>query len=146
MSVIKLAIVEDENNLSGILEKILSNRFPEVEIKVFSTANKFIQKMNDSVFHVVILDIQLPDANGIDILKTIKATYPDTEIILMTAYYDRKIAIEGIKCGAYEYFEKPFSEYEIENVVKNVIEKLRLKKEIKYLREINAKRLFSRRD
>ena len=102
----KILIVDDEKSTTESLELILS----DVGFSVL-TAHNFadsIRIIKDTLIDLVITDLRLPDASGIDLITHIKRETPDTEVILMTAYGSLDISIEAIKAGAYYYLEKPF--------------------------------------
>ncbi|HHY40262.1 MAG TPA: sigma-54-dependent Fis family transcriptional regulator, partial [Syntrophaceticus sp.] len=77
------------------------------EITVAENGNDARKAFQD-FYHLVLLDLKLPDVSGITLLKEIKARHPDTEVIIMTGYSTVKSAVEAIQLGAYDYLEKPF--------------------------------------
>jgi DNA-binding NtrC family response regulator len=83
---------------------------------------------------LILLDILLPDGNGLDLLANLKDTDPTVEIIMVTAVNDVQAAVKAIKLGAYEYIIKPFVVDEVLTVIKRAFEKRSLKKEVAYLR------------
>jgi DNA-binding NtrC family response regulator len=100
-------VVDDEPSVTGSLEVILSGAGFEV-----LTANSFAAAtaiLNRTSFDLVITDLRISDASGIDLIKHIKRNIPETEVILMTAYGSLDITIEAIKAGAYYYLEKPYT-------------------------------------
>ena len=103
----KIFVVDDEPSVTGSLEVILSGAGFEV-----LTANSFAAAtaiLNRTSFDLVITDLRISDASGIDLIKHIKRNTPETEVILMTAYGSLDITIEAIKAGAYYYLEKPYT-------------------------------------
>jgi DNA-binding NtrC family response regulator len=103
----KILVVDDEPSVTGSLEVILSGAGFEV-----LTANSFAAAtaiLNRTSFDLVITDLRISDASGIDLIKHIKRNTPETEVILMTAYGSLDITIEAIKAGAYYYLEKPYT-------------------------------------
>ena len=69
--------------------------------------------MGAGVFHLVFIDLRLPDSSGIDLLARVKGESPDTEVILMTGHGSLDITIKAIKKGAYYYLEKPFTPQQV---------------------------------
>ena len=65
-----------------------------------------IQKVKSQIIHVVVLDIQLPDGSGDNVINTIKKLQPNSEILIMTAYRDIELVTRTIKAGAYDYLVK----------------------------------------
>jgi DNA-binding NtrC family response regulator len=103
----KILVVDDEPSVTGSLEVILSGAGFEV-----LTANSFaasIAILERTGVDLVITDLRLSDASGIDLIKHIKQNSPEIEVILMTGYGSLDITIEAIKAGAYYYLEKPYT-------------------------------------
>jgi len=103
----KILVVDDEPSVTGSLEVILSGAGYEV-----LTANSFAAAtaiLDRTSVDLVITDLRLADASGIDVIRHIKRNTPETEVILMTGYGSLDITIEAIKAGAYYYLEKPYT-------------------------------------
>ena len=103
----RILVVDDEKSMTATLALILSDAGFEV-----LTAESFAESINilrGATVDLVITDLRLSDASGIDLITHIKSETPGTEVILMTAYGSLDIAIEAIKRGAYYYLEKPFT-------------------------------------
>jgi DNA-binding NtrC family response regulator len=101
----KILIVDDEKSVTESLELILRDAgFTVLIAQSFADATRI---MKDTLFDLVITDLRLSDASGIDLITHVKNETPDTEVILMTAYGSIEITIEAIKAGAYYYLEKP---------------------------------------
>jgi DNA-binding NtrC family response regulator len=83
---------------------------------------------------LILLDIRLPDINGIELLERLKAMEPNAEVIMVTAVKEIDVAVKAIKLGAYEYIIKPFSVDDILNLINRALEKHNLVKEVTYLR------------
>lgn len=103
----KILVVDDEESITESLDLILSEAGFEV-ITTHSFAES-IAILKDTVVDLVITDLRLSDANGIDLITHVKNETPHTEVILMTAYGSVDITIEAIKAGAYYYLEKPYT-------------------------------------
>ena len=89
-------------------------------------------------FDVVVTDVRLPDASGLDILRTIKGRNDDTCVIVMTAYGTIKDAVEAMKHGAYDYITKPFSLDEFMIIVERALEVKRLREDnLRLRRDLN---------
>lgn len=103
----KILVVDDEPSVTGSLQLILSDAGYEV-----LTAHTFadaIAILKQTELDLVITDLRLADASGIDLIMHIKRNTPDLEVILMTAYGSLDVTIEAIKAGAYYYLEKPYT-------------------------------------
>ena len=103
----KILVVDDEPSVTGSLELILSGAgFEVLTARSFADSTKILKHTQADL---VITDLRLSDASGIDLIKHIKRNTPDVEVILMTAYGSLDVTIEAIKAGAYYYLEKPYT-------------------------------------
>ncbi|MEJ2058223.1 MAG: sigma-54 dependent transcriptional regulator, partial [Desulfofustis sp.] len=93
-------------------------------------------------FDILLLDIRLPDMDGMEILAAVRQKKPETQVIVMTGYSTVQNAVEAMKGGAFDYLAKPFTEDELVLAVKKAIEDKRLRDENTLLR----KQLFERFD
>ena len=92
----------------------------------------------------MLCDILMPDGNGLDLLREIKAVDADAAVIMMTAYTSTKSAIEAMKLGAYDYISKPFDVDELKIVAQKALEQAELADENVYLRrELEQKYTFN---
>ncbi len=114
----KIAIIDDEQEILEILERFLS-RSKKFDIKTFSNPKDAINKVKSDTYDIVLLDIMMPQMNGIDFLKEIKySPSSNTKIIMMTAYSSQDRMIECEKVGAEDYITKPFiSLRDVENKI-----------------------------
>lgn len=125
-------IVDDEESLAkGIalgLPKDYRSRF-------FTTAESALESMQEDPPDLVLLDIGLPGINGVEALGIMKKEYPDTVVIMITAFEDIKTVIAAMRLGAYDYVVKPIQMDSLELTVKNALESIRLRKEVQALQE-----------
>jgi DNA-binding NtrC family response regulator len=132
----KILVVDDEPSVTGSLELILSERGFEV-----LTANSFASStaiLSKTSVNLVITDLRLSDASGIDLIKHIKKNTPDVEVILMTGYGSVDITIEAIKAGAYYYLEKPYTADRLFTLVERALQLIALKHENESLKRTIA--------
>lgn len=132
-----ILIVDDEEIVRKSCIRILSPQgYNLVTAKNASEAAKRLQ--NES-FDLVLADLVMPDATGIDLLKKIKEEWPETEVIIITGYGTVKTAVDAFKYGAYDFIEKPFTPEVLLNSVERCLEKKKLEIEnIRLRQEINA--------
>ena len=108
----KLLVVEDEPNLLSIIRKGLSESNNEVSVAMDGrTALEMIQEYN---FDVVILDIMIPEINGIEICRRLRASKNFVPILLLTALGTTENVVTGLNAGADDYMAKPFKFTELE--------------------------------
>ena len=122
-----LLIVDDDTDLLSILGDIFSEE--NYAVTTCSDGLEAIKRCQDTPFDLIITDIMLPGASGIDILKKAKEVRPETMVILITGYASLETAINAIREGAYDYITKPFKLEQIKLVVNNAFEKIALVKE-----------------
>ena len=101
-----LLIVEDELQVREVLVEFFTNLGYAVSIaSTGSEAMKFIKQKDELA--IVLLDIMLPGAGGIEILKALKVRHPQSVVIILTSIADREIAKQAIALGAFDYVMKP---------------------------------------
>jgi two-component system, NtrC family, response regulator HydG len=103
----KILVVDDEPSVTGSLELILNDA--GYEVLTAHSFNDATAILKQTELDLVITDLRLADASGIDLIMHIKRHTPDLEVILMTAYGSLDVTIEAIKAGAYYYLEKPYT-------------------------------------
>ncbi len=126
-------IVEDHDRLREQL-----GRFYEEEgYKVITAAcgEEGIEKLTKEKFAIVVSDVKMPGIDGFQLARHIREKYPDTDIILITAFGNIKQAVEAMKLGASDYITKPFQPEAIRLVSEKLIEKRRLIEEVRDLRQ-----------
>ncbi|HTA28478.1 MAG TPA: sigma-54 dependent transcriptional regulator [Bacteroidia bacterium] len=99
-----ILIIDDEEKLRGLLSRIVS--LEGFKVTEAANAKAGLKKLEQEEFNVVICDVKLPDANGVDLAKKIKEVSPATEIIMLTAYGTIADGVKAIKNGAFDYITK----------------------------------------
>lgn len=129
----RILIIDDEKITLKNLEYVLKKEGYEVT-STMSGPNG-LRLLQEKEFDVVLTDLKMEKVDGIEILEKCKRLHPDTEVIMITAYATIPSAVETMKKGAYDYIAKPFKLDEVKRIVKEAVEKVRLKKENRFLRE-----------
>src|SRR4030043_34769 len=106
MKTMKILVVDDEAPVREILKKGLS-QMGGFSVEVARNGLEAIEKIENDVFDLVLTDMKMPEMDGLELLKTIKGTWPDTMVILITAYGSIETAVEAMKMGANDYITKP---------------------------------------
>jgi DNA-binding NtrC family response regulator len=132
MTPFSIFIVDDEET---IREGLTLGLQAEYHVEAFPTAEKAIEAMRQTPPDLVLLDIGLPGMDGVAALERIKSLNPDTLVIMITAYEDIKTVVSTMKLGAYDYVVKPIHMDSLELTVRNALETIRLRKEVKALQE-----------
>jgi two-component system nitrogen regulation response regulator GlnG len=99
-------IIDDDKSIRWVIEKALSRE--GIAFKSFASAHDGMDALDDDSPQVVISDIRMPGASGLDFMQRLKAKFPATPIIIMTAYSDLESAVAAFQGGAFEYLPKPF--------------------------------------
>ena len=109
-------IVDDDKSIRWVLEKALARE--SIACRMFASAREAIDALADDAPQVLVSDIRMPGASGLELLSAIKAKHPGLPVIIMTAYSDLESAVAAFQGGAFEYLPKPFD-------VDNAIELIR---------------------
>jgi DNA-binding NtrC family response regulator len=127
----KILVVDDEADLRTMLKSILEDDYTVTLAEDGAALQKlFSQDPPD----VVLLDLKLPDANGLDLLPQIKKTWPETEVIVLTGEATFEAAVQATKRGAYHFINKPFDTQALEVTIDRAIENRQQKEENNSLR------------
>jgi len=127
----KILIVDDEPELRHLLRALLEGDYTVTEAESAAALQKyFLQDAPD----VILLDLKLPDANGLDLLPQIKKTWPDTEVVVLTGEATFEAAVQATKRGAYHFINKPFDNQALQVTLERAIENKQQKEESNSLR------------
>lgn len=132
----KIFIIDDDELIVSMLSRAFKNEGYEVYAE--TEPRDIVNKIKLAGPDVVMLDIKLPEHNGMDILEELKLQEVNASIIMLTADDSAESAIKAMKLGAADYLTKPFNLEEVKIVIANLIEKERLKREVDYLRRVNS--------
>jgi two-component system response regulator FlrC len=119
METTSVLIVDDEPSMRMALAESLLSCGYQVNTAVDGTDG--LSKFQQGKYEVVVTDMRMPKAGGMDVLKGIKSMSPETHVIVITAYGTVNTAVEAMKNGASDFIMKPFSLDELERVVKNAL-------------------------
>jgi two-component system, NtrC family, response regulator AtoC len=131
-------VVDDDTGLRESFRLILEDEYDVLEAADGAQA---LETLRTTQVDLVLLDIRLPDIDGIAVLEQIKAFDDHMEVILVTAVQTIRTAVAAMKLGAFDYVTKPFEEDDILPLVHRAIEKRALSREVVYLRSELARRL-----
>jgi DNA-binding NtrC family response regulator len=133
---VRILVIDDESSITGALQVILEEQ--GYEVQTAASMSEAARLLGGRSFDLVFTDLRLPDTNGMEVLNSIKAENPDTEVILMTAHGSLDIAISAIKQGAYYYVEKPFTPDEIVMLTERALQFAGIKQENRVLKSTLA--------
>src|SRR6266571_5048048 len=106
MSQIRILIIDDEADVCSFFRRLLTKR--GYEVTTATNEPEALRALAENRFNVAMVDLKLPDTDGLTLLQLIKARQPACEVIIMTGYSTVKTAVAAMQQGAYEYLEKPF--------------------------------------
>ena len=128
--------LEDDKNIQAVIKKALEKDYSVTqdgyEVVCFNDGRSFLDGIKERIPHVVLLDLMLPDIQGLDILKEVRADskYDDIQIIIVSAKSQTIDKVEGLDLGADDYLEKPFDYLELQSRVDAKIRRLEKQKTI----------------
>jgi DNA-binding NtrC family response regulator len=129
----RILIIDDERPILMTLEALLSRHGYRTETATTATLGLRAMKTNPAA--LVLLDLQLPDADGLETLDRLKKDFADSQVIILTAHDSLNNAIESIKRGAFHFISKPYAPEELLSLAEQALEKRSLLQETQALRE-----------
>ncbi len=117
----KILIIDDDRSICESLSLYLSEE--GFTVGVAYTAQEGLVKSQTEDWDVIILDILLSDADGLDVLKSLREKKPETSVVMITAFHDMPTTVRAMKLGAVEYIHKPLEIDEIEAAIKRVLKR-----------------------
>lgn len=124
MKKLNVLIVDDESELRSSVTSILKVSLPEFDVVVSEAANgaEAVATVSDQSFDLVLMDVRMPEMDGIQALKAIKLKDPRIFVVIMTAHANLDDAVLAIKEGAYDYVEKPVQPERLVHIVKKALD------------------------
>jgi DNA-binding NtrC family response regulator len=128
----KILFVDDEESIRKAVGIALSETF---QVMAVGTGSEALERFGQYAPDIVLLDIGLPDMDGIDVLTMIKKEDPDVGIVMVTAVSEARIIVQALKKGAHDYLVKPVNIQELQITLQNVLENKRLKEKIQHIQK-----------
>jgi two-component system response regulator AtoC len=116
---IKLLIVEDDKLLAESLERFFGKKYSVTLAYTYAEAEEAVVR---EAFDLALIDINLPDGEGNDLIPIVKSSPGSAQAVIMTAYPDVQAAVKSLKLGAYDYIHKPFDLEDMEHTVRRALE------------------------
>jgi DNA-binding NtrC family response regulator len=126
-------VIDDEEIIREALEALLT--VEGYTVATAATGTHGIEQVSARPFDAVLLDLMLPDRNGLDVLEEIRRLDDELPVVMITAFGTIESAIAATKRGAFHYFPKPFKNDEVLAVLRNAVERRRLVRENRELRD-----------
>lgn len=129
----RILVVDDEESIREFLEIMLKKEGFEITLAEDGAMAKDV--LAKKTFDMIISDLQMPNMNGIELLKHVKETSPDTVFMMITAFGTTETAVEAMKMGAYDYITKPFKIDEVRLNINNALRSKNLEVENRSLKK-----------
>ena len=129
----KILIVDDEKIALKNLEHVMKKE--GYDVTATQSGQNALKLLEERQFDVVLTDLKMEKVDGMQVLNKARELYPDTEVIMITGFATLESAVDAMKHGAFYYIAKPFKLDEVRKVVREAVEKVRLKGENRQLRE-----------
>ncbi len=101
----KVLLVDDEKEFTHVLSERLQKR--DLEVESVHSGKEALARVEEESFDAIILDLVMPQMDGIETLKKLRVSHPELNVILLTGHADLKSGIEAMKLGAADFLEKP---------------------------------------
>ena len=115
----RILVVDDEDDLRMLLEHVVTSA--GYTVTTAEDGQDAITKIQKDTYDLALLDIQMPNASGIDVLKFIRTNAPATKAIMLTGYADLNYAMEARQFGAKDFISKPYKLEDIIRTIENVL-------------------------
>ena len=133
-----ILVVDDERNIRTLCSRVLAG--DQIEVHGVGSGKEGLQTADEVSPDLVLLDLRLPDMDGIEVLRALKARHAETAVIIITGFGQIQSAVEAMKAGATDYLEKPFEHLDkLKLAVARALEEVRARREIQRLHRLQEK-------
>ncbi|HSR67484.1 MAG TPA: response regulator [Acidobacteriota bacterium] len=132
---LSVLLVDDDEDLRAALAEFLQDE--GYQVSYCGSCREARELLEDAAYscHMLLTDLKLPDGDGLEVVRTAKASQPDIVAAVMTGYASLETALKAIRVGAYDYVTKPFNFDEVEILLHNMSDKVRLVEENRRIHE-----------
>lgn len=128
-------VIDDEESVATTIEAILT--MDGHEVTAVTSGTEAVRLLNEKKYDVVLTDLRLADMDGIEVLREVQRTSPETASIMLTGYASLESAIAALRSGAYDYLMKPSDVDELRATVNRAIERGLLRRRLQELEEVD---------
>jgi len=128
----RVLVIDDEPVVVDVLRRLLVKQGYEIQVAGDAAAGR--QSLEGQTWDVVLLDVMLPDADGMQLLRWIRERHPNLAVVMITAFATVESAVHAMKSGAFHYVTKPFNNDEVRHLVARAVQTSRLRRENMNLR------------
>jgi DNA-binding NtrC family response regulator len=132
----RIFLLDDDEFIVAMLARALRSQGYEVQAE--TSPAEVLGRIRSFAPDVVLLDLKLPGASGMDLLKELVDRGVDTQVVMVTSDDSAESAVKAMKMGAADYLTKPFDLEEVKLVVASLVEKANLRQEVEYLRKVSS--------
>ena len=129
----RILVVDDELNIRGALVTLLEKK--QYQVRGAGTAEEALEQLETTPADLVLTDLKMPGMGGMELLRHLKQKWPDTEVLVITAFGSIDTAVEAMRCGAYDYITKPIDRERFALMVEKALERHALAFENKQLKD-----------
>ncbi len=126
-------VIEDTMSIAMVFRSWLARK--DIQTEFAGTGAEGLEKIRSGLYRAVLLDLQLPDTNGIEILKQVQRENLDVAIVVVTASGSISNAVEAMRLGAYDFIVKPASEERLVTTMRNALERTKLRRAVSEIRK-----------
>ena len=116
----EIIVIDDEKIVCNMCKRVLEADGYEVE--TFTDSVLALQRIQEKRFDIVVTDLKMADVSGMDILREVNTRYPDTKVIMLTAYATLDAAIEAIREKIFDFFPKPVKIEDLKKSIRKALE------------------------
>ena len=131
----RLLLVDDEEDMLAGLQRTLERNIPGLEVVTTTRPSQALRLMAEQSFDLALLDVMMPEMDGITLLEKLRQKDPELSVVMMTAFASIDLAVDAIRKGAYDFITKPFEKDTILRVINKGLERNRLLRENITLKE-----------
>jgi len=125
----RVLLVDDEEDMLAGLQRTLERNITGLEVVTATRPSQALRLMTEQSFDLALLDVMMPEMNGIALLEKLRQKDPELSVVMMTAFASIDLAVEAIHKGAYDFITKPFEKETILRVINKGLERNRLLRE-----------------
>ncbi|HAM97398.1 MAG TPA: response regulator [Marinilabiliales bacterium] len=129
----KILVVDDERSIRNTLKEILE--YEKHEVVLAATGMESLEVLTKSAFDVMLLDIKMPEMDGMEVLEKVVKEYPDIQIVMISGHGNVDAAVKAVKLGAFDFIEKPLDLNRLLVTIRNATDRSELITETKTLRK-----------
>lgn len=134
----RILVIDDERSIRNTLKEIL--QYEKYDVDLAEDGTHGLNLLGKGEYDVVLCDIKMPGMDGIEVLETVQASFPDTPVVMISGHGNIDTAVESIKKGAFDYIEKPLDLNRLLITIRNAMDKSNLLTETKVLKKkVNQK-------